>query len=122
MGAVPLVVRSAEALDAGFLSEMLVAAAFWRPDGPHGSAMEVLSQSQLAHYVAGWSSPGDLGVIALDGQRPVGAAWLRLLPESAPGYGFVNAATPELSMGVMHAWRGRGVAVPTARRAGFCRP
>lgn len=109
MGAVPLVVRSAEASDADFLSEMLVAAAFWRPDGPHGSVTEVLSQPQLAHYVADWPCPGDLGIIALDGQRPVGAAWLRLLPESDPGYGFVDAATPELSMGVLQAWRERGV-------------
>lgn len=69
----------------------------------------VLSRPELAHYVAGWPSPGDLGVLAVDGQQPVGAAWLRLLPESDPGYGFVDAATPELSMGVVQAWRKRGV-------------
>lgn len=88
---------------------MLVAAAFWRPDGPSGSVAEVLSQPELAHYVVGWPRPGDLGVLALDGQQPVGAAWVRLLSESDPGYGFVDAATPELSMGVLQAWRGRGV-------------
>lgn len=88
---------------------MLVAAAFWRPDGPNGSVAEVLSQPELAHYVVGWPRPGDLGVIALDEQQSVGAAWVRLLPESDPGYGFVDAATPELSMGVLQAWRGRGV-------------
>lgn len=32
-----------------------------------------------------------------------------MLPESDPGYGFVDAATPELSMGVVRAWRGRDV-------------
>ena len=88
---------------------MLVAAAFWRPDGPRGSVEEVLSQPHLAHYVAGWPQLGDLGVVALDGQQPVGAAWVRPLPESDPGYGFVDAVTPELSMGVAQAWRGRGV-------------
>ena len=88
---------------------MLVAAAFWRPEGPSGSVADVLSQPQLAHYIAGWPRPGDLGVIALDGQQPVGAAWVRLMPESDPGYGFVEASTPELSMGVRSAWRGRGV-------------
>lgn len=96
-------------MDADFVAEMLVAAAFWRPDGPSGTVRGVLSQPQLAHYVAGWPRPGDIGVIALDGQQPVGAAWVRLLPECAPGYGFVDAATPELSMGVVQAWRGRGV-------------
>lgn len=88
---------------------MLVAAAFWRPEGPSGSVTEVLSQPQLARYVTGWPRPGDLGVIALDEQRPVGAAWVRLMPASDPGYGFVEAATPELSMGVVQAWRGLGV-------------
>lgn len=102
-------VRSAEATDADFLAEMLVAAAFWRPDGPSGSVAEVLSEPKLAHYVAGWPRAGDLGVIALAEQEPVGAAWIRFLPESDPGYGFVDAATPELSIGVVRAWRGRGV-------------
>lgn len=32
-----------------------------------------------------------------------------MFPESDPGYGFVDSATPELSMGVLQAWRGRGV-------------
>ncbi len=88
---------------------MLAAAAFWRPDGPSGSVAEVLSQPELAHYVVGWPRQGDLGVIALDGQQSVGAAWVRLLPASDPGYGFVDPGTPELSMGVLQAWRGRGV-------------
>lgn len=101
--------RRADASDAHFLIEMLVAAAFWRPDEPAGSVAAVLSTPEFAHYVAGWPLPGDLGIIALDGQQPVGAAWARLLPESDAGYGFVDAATPEVSMGVVQAWRGRGV-------------
>lgn len=88
---------------------MLVAAAFWRPDGPSGGVADVLSRPQLAHYVVGWPRAGDLGVVALDGQRPVGAAWVRLFPEADPGYGFVDATTPELSMGVEQSWRGRGI-------------
>lgn len=109
MGRVHIFIRRAEASDADFLADMLVAAAFWRPDEPSGSVTEVLSQAQLAHYVVGWPRPGDLGVIALAGQQPVGAAWVRLLPESDPGYGFVDAATPEMSMGVVRRWRGRGI-------------
>ncbi len=92
-----------------FLWEMLVVAAFWRLDGPSGNVAAVRSEPKLAHYVAGWPRPGDLGVIAVDRGQPVGAAWLRLMPESDPGYGFVDAATPELSIGVMPRRRGRGV-------------
>ena len=86
-----------------------MAAAFWRPDRPSGSVTDVLGQPQLGHYVAGWPLPGDLGAIALDCQQRVGAAWVRLLPESDAGFGFVDATTPELSMGVLQAWRGRGI-------------
>jgi ribosomal protein S18 acetylase RimI-like enzyme len=88
---------------------MLVAAAFWRADGPSGSVVDVLSEPTLAHYVTGWPRADDLGVVALDGHQPVGAAWLRLFPASDPGYGFVDAATPELAMGVVRARRGRGI-------------
>ncbi len=109
MDGVPVTVRPAEASDAEFLAQMLVAAAFWRPEGPPGSLREVWSEPQLAHYVAGWPQAGDFGVIALDGQRRIGAAWVRLLTASDPGYGFVDATTPEVSMGVVRTWRGRGV-------------
>jgi GNAT superfamily N-acetyltransferase len=40
---------------------------------------------------------------------PVGAAWYRLFPESAPGFGFVDAATPELTIAVVPSRRGAGL-------------
>lgn len=100
--------RPAEPSDAPFLTEMLVAAMFWRPDGPTGSVRQILENPELAHYIADWPRPGDLGVVAED-ENPVGAVWIRLLPEGDPGYGFVNSTTPELSMGVVEAWRRRGI-------------
>jgi len=87
---------------------MVVAAFFWRPDGPAGDVQSALAQPEVAHYVSGWSRPGDLGVVAGDGP-PVGAAWLRLLPEDDRGYGFVDAETPELGIGVVPTHRGRGI-------------
>lgn len=108
LGYVAIDFRPAGPADASFLTEMLVAAAFWRPDGPAGSVREVLEQPDLAHYILGWPRPGELGVIAEDEQR-VGAAWLRFLPAHDPGYGFVDARTPELSMGVLQRRRGQGI-------------
>jgi len=105
---VPVRVRPAGPADDDFLGEMLVAAACWRLDGPLGDVQSVLARPELAHYVSGWPRPGDLGVVAEDGP-PVGAAWLRLLPGHDRGYGFVDAKTPELSIGLVPTHRGRGI-------------
>ncbi len=55
----------------------------------------------------------------------MGAAWLRCLPEGDPGYGYVDATTPELTIGVVVGCRQRGVGtqmleelITRARRAG----
>ena len=104
----PYVLRPARATDVAFLTDMLVAAAFWRPDGPVGSVGEVLANPELAHYIDGWPRDGDLGLIAED-RSPIGAAWLRYFSPLNPGFGFVDAATPEVGMGVVKEWRGRGV-------------
>lgn len=101
-------VRTAVANDRDFLLEMLVHAAFWRPAGPDGSAEDVLLVPELSHYVTGWPQRGDLGVIAYS-QQPVGAAWLRFFTAEDPGYGFVSATIPEVSMGVSPPARGHGV-------------
>lgn len=80
------------------------------PAGAAPPDQEIIHAPELAHYAADWGRPGDLGYLAVDGEGLlVGAAWLRLFPAGDPGYGFVDAATPELSMAVMPAWRGRGV-------------
>ena len=87
---------------------MLVEAISWRPDERRGTVENVLGQPELAHYVAAWPRPGDLGVVA-EAEYPVGAAWLRFFSADDPGYGFIDACTPELAMGVVPKWRARGV-------------
>ncbi|MFD4369069.1 GNAT family N-acetyltransferase [Rhodococcus sp. NPDC058521] len=101
-------VRRADARDVGFLTEMLVEAAFWRSDDSGRGIGHVLREPDLAHYVVGWPRPGDLGMVA-ECDRPVGAAWLRFFNASEPGYGFVDAATPEVAMGVVKQWRELGI-------------
>jgi hypothetical protein len=115
------VVRRATAEDAPFMADMLVEAANlsaeWKKKK---SRLRVLSAPATAHYVAGWPRDTDLGVIAEADGAPVGAAWLRFLPATDPGYGFVAPDVPELTIGVAGDWRpGRGPG-PAAgpRRAG----
>lgn len=114
--------------DEGFLWEMLYEAACWRPEGPRPAREKVFSNPALAHYVEGWGRPGDAAVVAFDqdsGER-VGGAWYRLMPPEDPGYGFVDAATPEVSIAVVREHRGAGIGsallraiMDTARSDGF---
>ncbi|MGK5543160.1 N-acetyltransferase family protein [Streptomyces sp. URMC 127] len=112
------VIRSARSGDAAFLAEMLAEAVSWRPGRLRPSGDEVLRDERIAHYAAGWPRSGDLGAVAEgpDGS-PVGAAWLRVFPSDRPGYGFVAHGVPELTMGVLGLWRGRGVGRALLREA-----
>jgi GNAT superfamily N-acetyltransferase len=102
-------IRSAIPADADFLTDMLVQAVNWEP-GRHRSREEIMADPALAHYVSGWMGSTDVGVVAVSpAGLPIGAAWLRFLPATDPGYGYVRDDVPELSMGVVGSWRGRGV-------------
>ena len=103
------IIRRATLEDGPFLGDMLVEAANWSDEWKKKSRERIFSTPQIAHYIAGWPRETDLGVVAEASGRPVGAAWLRFLPASDPGYGFVAADVPELTIGVAASWRGRGV-------------
>jgi GNAT superfamily N-acetyltransferase len=94
------VLRPADQQDTRFLRDMLRHAYHWRiaqdPDLP------------VFRYVQNWGRPGDAGVIASAGPNAYAAAWYRLFPASAPGFGFVDERTPELTIAVVPSQRGRG--------------
>ncbi|MEV4762619.1 GNAT family N-acetyltransferase [Micromonospora chokoriensis] len=101
-------IRAATSADSEFLVDMLVEAVNWLPER-NWSREEILANPALAHYVAGWMRPDDFGVVAVDPtDRPVGAAWFRFLTAADPGYGYVSDDVPELTIGVVESWRGRG--------------
>jgi GNAT superfamily N-acetyltransferase len=104
-----VLLREATAADAPFLELMLLEAASWSPDRQL-SLDELRAAPELAHYVAGWPRPGDLGLVATaSGGVPVGAVWLRTFSAEDPGFGYVRSDVPELSIAVSRQWRGRGV-------------
>jgi GNAT superfamily N-acetyltransferase len=105
---IPRIIRTARPDDSAFLGDMLVEAVNWSPEQNLGRD-QIFSTPELAHYVTGWPRQGDLGVVAETDARPVGAAWLRFFGPDDPGYGFVAADVPELSIGVAKPWRGRGI-------------
>ncbi|MBA4114850.1 MAG: GNAT family N-acetyltransferase [Rubrobacter sp.] len=125
----PWPVRPGGPKDIPFLWEMLYEAVCWRPGGPRPPWGEILVESsRLSRYLEEWGRAEDTAVIAVDytDGRDVGAAWYRLFLANAPGYGFVDAFTPEVAIGVAPGWRGRGVGgtlldtlLGTAKSQGF---
>lgn len=108
--------RSTTLADLPFLWTMLAAAV---TADPPWTVEQAQSTPAIAHYLDGWPRPGDRGVVGAlheapghDDHRhedPVGAAWYRQFPVDDPGYGWVAADVPELSIAVVPEARGRGV-------------
>lgn len=98
-----MVIRPIQPADEPFLSDMA-----WETMGP---SMRALGQeAALAHplvrrYLDGWGRPGDAGFVAADGRR-LGVACYRRFPAEAPGWGFVAADIPEMSIASLSAGAG----------------
>src|SRR5438034_4360560 len=87
------------------MRDMLRHAYYWRWADPE------LEDLPVGRYVDRWGREGDTGLVLIERFRPVGAAWYRLFKDSAPGYGFVDEETPELTIAVVPSCRGRGFGV-----------
>ena len=94
--------------DEGFLWTMLYYAANMAQDGAT-SLLAAQDNAYLRVYVAGWGLPSDLGVIAYDGETPVGAVWSRLLIGDHKTAGYIDDATPELAAAVLPNYIGQGI-------------
>jgi GNAT superfamily N-acetyltransferase len=87
----------------------------WRLPAPLPTGEEPVSNPPHGCYVDGWMREGDAGVLAVDGDRPIGAAWYRPFSADEPGYGFLDEATPEISIAVDSSHRGRGIGTALLR-------
>jgi ribosomal protein S18 acetylase RimI-like enzyme len=96
--------------DEPFLWEMLYQA-LYVPAGEPPFPPEIVRQPELSCYVAGWGRADDAGFVALleETFEPVGAVWIRLLQGADKGYGYMDDATPELTVALRPAARGQGV-------------
>lgn len=95
-------IRRGSAADVQFMRAMLAHAYHW-----HVAGLD--TEIPLARYVDGWGRAGDVAVVAAEGPNPVGAAWCRRFSANAPGYGFVDEQTPELTIAVVPSRRRHGV-------------
>lgn len=83
----------------------------------HEDALEsVLEHPTVARYAKSWGRDGDLGFVAVDGDRTLGAAWVRLWPNEERGFGWVRNDVPELTIAVTPDFRGRGIGTQLLQR------
>jgi ribosomal protein S18 acetylase RimI-like enzyme len=104
----PVTLRPLTRADEPFLWEMLYLAIHIE-SGANPPPRDIVRQPDLARYVANWGRLGDSGVVAIDGEKQVGAAWLRLFTASDKGYGYIADNIPELSTAMLPNYRGKGV-------------
>ena len=108
-------IRAATADDEPFLRTMLYEAARWNTDWPVEPIENVIADPNTARYIEDWGRAGDGGVIAVEDDQPMGAAWYRQFSAEAPGYGFVDERTPELGIAVARLHRRKGVGTALLR-------
>lgn len=116
--------RPLTAADRPLLREATLANMNW--NGPRFGFADMDDAPELSHYFTGFPGDGDFGFAALVDGAEAGVGWAVLLLASDPGYGFVDAETPELSLTTFEPYRGRGAGtalldalIQEARRRGL---
>jgi GNAT superfamily N-acetyltransferase len=103
-------IRPATSADEAFLRDMLYHA-IHVPEGHPAPPHDVVYRPEIAKYVSDRGAPNDIGFIAVDAesQQPMGATWLRLFTSENRGFGYVDDATPELTIAILPGYRGQGI-------------
>ena len=104
----PVTIRPLMPEEDHFLREMIYEAMYIPAEEEH-PPREIVDQPPIRKYIADWGRGGDAAWVATHQGMLIGAAWYRLFPEDDPGYGFINARTPELSIALRPGFRDQGV-------------
>lgn len=116
--------RPLSSADRPLLREATLANMNW--NGSRFTVDDIDAAHEISHYFTSFPSARDFGLAHQDDDVVQAVAWLVFLPAEDPGYGFVDADTPELSMTTFAAYRGQGIGsdllaelVSRARDRGF---
>ncbi|WKN43046.1 GNAT family N-acetyltransferase [Tunicatimonas pelagia] len=101
-----------------FLAEMLYEALFV-PEGHDKFPQEIIQDPTLAKYIVNWGTDAlDIALVAEEDGELIGAIWGRRFTRDNAGFGFVDEETPELSVAVKEAWRGKGIGTKLVQEIG----
>lgn len=99
--------------------------ALWDPPPAPLRPREVLELPAVRIYAENWGRAGDVGVVTEVNGAPVGACWMRLIPNQQ-GLAYVDERTPQLGIALEQAHHGKGygramleAAIQAAWAAGF---
>ena len=101
-------VRPLKKSELPFLQEMLYHAIFV-PEGEAKLPKEIITQPDLAKYIANFGEGNDFCLVADHNDKTVGAIWIRTFTSANKGYGFIDGNTPELSIAVMENYQNKGI-------------
>ena len=95
--------------DLEFAKEMLYEAFFWDSKMERPNFNEFFQIPEINKLLANWGKIGDKLLIAENDKENIGVAWYRLWTKENPSYGFVDAETPELGIGIREEHRSQGI-------------
>lgn len=78
-------------------------------NNPRFAAEDIEASEEVSRYFVNFPRGRDVGLLDYEGDTVRAVAWLVFLPSDAPGYGFVDADTPELSITTFETFRGIGI-------------
>jgi GNAT superfamily N-acetyltransferase len=99
-----------------FLNEMLYEAIFVE-EGKPKLPKSIIKDPSISKYIDDFGSKtGDVGIVAVHENIPIGVIWGRFFSEEDPGYGFVDSDTPEIGMAIKPNYRGKGIGTELLNR------
>ncbi|MEM9327939.1 MAG: GNAT family N-acetyltransferase [Bacteroidota bacterium] len=110
-----MIIRALAPGEEHFLARMQYHALF-TPPGADPFPRDIIEEPGIKKYYDNWGRLGDLALVIDEDWELVGAIWCRLFTQDNQGYGFVDENTPELSMAILPAYRGRGLGTQLLER------
>lgn len=101
-------IRELKSEETAFLKEALYGA-IYLPPGKERLPREIIELPELNRYISDFGRQDDCCLVAELNGILIAAIWIRIFPESAKGYGYVDEFTPELSMSVVEEYRKKGI-------------